>query len=152
MHRQKEIRREVKHQLIAGLDDASLTHFSFTEEELASLEWKHDKEFKHEGLMYDIVKREKTGDVHHFWCWKDDKETELYQQFESMLAGLTAPIPEDQQSTLKWLQFQTSLYCNSLMVWQPKQLFYTDNSIAIPYTNLYHSLCLEPSIPPPLAV
>ena len=150
MHRQKEIRKEVKHQLIAGLDDSALTHFSFTEDELASLEWKHEKEFKFEGYMYDIVKRQIKGDQYHFWCWKDDKETALYQQFESLLAGLSATNPEDQKSTLKWLQFQNSLYCNSLLGWQPKQLNCTEISIAIPYSNLYHSIYLEIGSPPPL--
>lgn len=149
-HRQKEIRREVKHQLISGLEDTELAHLSFTENELASLEWKHEKEFKFEGHMYDVVKRKKVGDTYHFWCWKDDKETALYQQFESLLAQLSTPVPDDQRSTLKWLQFHNTLFCNSLQGWQLTPIKEMKIPVAVPYINLYHSIDLGALSPPPL--
>lgn len=150
MHRQKQIRKEVKHKLIAGLDDTELTYFAFTEQELSSLEWKHDEEFRFNGYMYDIVKREKIGNTYHFWCWKDDKETSLYQEFESLLAKINLPVQDDQKNTLKWLQFQNALYCNSLTGWQPNFFLSKETHIAIPYSNLYCSITLGSISPPPL--
>lgn len=149
LHRQKEIRKEVKHQLIAGLSDSELIHFKFTQDELASLEWKHDKEFKYNGYMYDIVKRKKLGDTTHFWCWKDDKETELYQEFESLLASLSAPKPIDQQSQLHWVQFNHSLFCNPLIHYDINGLFESESQLQVPYQNFYDAISLQPNAPPP---
>jgi len=150
MHRQKQIRKEVKHLLISGLADSELAHFAFTDDDITSLEWRHDKEFRLDGYMYDIVKREKIGEIHHFWCWKDDKETSLYQQFDSLLAKLNLPVPEDQQNTLKWLQFQNTLFCNVPMGWTPNFIISKRLQVVIPYSNLYHSITLATLSPPPL--
>lgn len=150
MHRQKEIREEVKNQLITGLDDTALIHFSFAENALASMEWKHKKEFKFEGIMYDIVKRKKQDTIYHLWCWKDDKETTLYKEFEAILAKLSSTQPLDQQNQLKWMQFSHTLFCSPIPTWDSEFTYFKRLKPKNPYTDFYNSITLELSTPPPL--
>ncbi|QQS35359.1 MAG: hypothetical protein IPM56_14060 [Ignavibacteriales bacterium] len=43
--------------------------------------WKHSKEFKFNGDMYDIVERIDTKDSVHFYCFLDKKENKLNAAF-----------------------------------------------------------------------
>ncbi|HSP87585.1 MAG TPA: hypothetical protein VLN45_05595, partial [Ignavibacteriaceae bacterium] len=43
--------------------------------------WKHKKEFKYKGGMYDIVDRFETKDSIHFYCFLDHKEKQLEENF-----------------------------------------------------------------------
>lgn len=43
--------------------------------------WKHSKEFKFNGSMYDIVDRIDTEDSVHFYCFLDKKENKLKADF-----------------------------------------------------------------------
>ncbi len=43
--------------------------------------WKHSREFKFNGSMYDIVERYDTKDSVHFYCFLDKKENKLKADF-----------------------------------------------------------------------
>lgn len=43
--------------------------------------WKHSREFKFNGSMYDIVERYDTKDSVHFYCFIDKKENKLKADF-----------------------------------------------------------------------
>jgi hypothetical protein len=43
--------------------------------------WKHKKEFRYKGGMYDIVERIETEDSIHFYCFYDHKENLLEANF-----------------------------------------------------------------------
>lgn len=43
--------------------------------------WKHSREFKYNGSMYDIVERYDTEDSVHFYCFLDKKENKLKADF-----------------------------------------------------------------------
>lgn len=79
----KKITKElIRNELI----DFQVVKFSFTQEEISSgiegLHWIHDKEFRYNGNMYDIVKKETTGDRVTFYCFADTKEDLLEFSFE----------------------------------------------------------------------
>lgn len=43
--------------------------------------WKHSREFKFNGSMYDIVERIDSADSVHFYCFLDKKENKLKADF-----------------------------------------------------------------------
>lgn len=103
---QKQVRRDVKWKLIAGVDKHELVFFKFSVQQVSSeLDWKHSKEFRFRGEFYDIVEQENHGDSLSYWCWWDRKETELYQQFEQVLAGYHSknPIHKNKQKIAQQL-------------------------------------------------
>lgn len=83
---QKHIAKSVKHGIIAGMDREELVLLQFTVAESQSqLEWEHDREFSYAGHMYDIVEQEQCGDVISYWCWRDDAETAIKNQLQSLM-------------------------------------------------------------------
>ena len=72
----KQIRREVKRKIIAGIDKNELILLRLSEiESQTKLNWKHSKEFEFNQQMYDIVETEVKGDTIYYWCMRDTKET-----------------------------------------------------------------------------
>ena len=81
----KKVQREIKWSIAKGLPKSELTHLSFKSNEVdARVEWKHNKEFRFEGEMYDIVQKQQQGDSIHFWCWWDKEETLLNRKIEKL--------------------------------------------------------------------
>ena len=82
----KKIKKEIKRRMIAGMDRDELILLSFSSIDLINkLVWEHAKEFKYKGVMYDIESRESCGDIMHYWCWKDDKETQLNKDLHQLV-------------------------------------------------------------------
>ncbi|MFD1551731.1 hypothetical protein [Putridiphycobacter roseus] len=134
---------------MAGIDHDELTLLKFSKSEVASaLKWKHSKEFKFKGEMYDVVSKTETVDSIFFYCWWDKKETALNVRLQNLTFQLL-----DQQPFQKNKQKQ-------LQHWS-KQLFYTDRYIKDEFifetqtkrNFFYDKVCLlqfyDPHIPPP---
>jgi hypothetical protein len=51
------------------------------DEDKIDFKWKHEKEFKYNGGMYDIADRFETEDSIHFYCFYDHKENKLEENF-----------------------------------------------------------------------
>jgi len=82
-----QTRKQVKKLIMAGIEKDELTLLKFSINETKNiLEWKHSKEFKYNNNMYDVVYRDTVGDTISYHCWKDDKETEIRFQFDTLLA------------------------------------------------------------------
>ncbi|MDA7804189.1 hypothetical protein N8987_06400 [Crocinitomix sp.] len=93
----KAIRKEVKNKILKGLDKDELTFFSFTAEEIASLEWEHKEEFEYQGMMFDVVERKQVGSKIHFWCWQDAKESAANKALDLLIAKLMANTSENEK-------------------------------------------------------
>ncbi|WP_421871218.1 hypothetical protein [Marinoscillum sp.] len=79
------VRKEVKHQMMAGISKEKLTLISTTPATANQLDWEHSREFAYQQEMYDVVYTEVMGDTTHYWCWKDDKESRLNQELARLL-------------------------------------------------------------------
>lgn len=63
-----------------SFDKEELILFEFSHQEIKKLDWEHEREFKYQGNMYDVVQREQHGNKHFLWCYKDDKEKKLKEK------------------------------------------------------------------------
>jgi hypothetical protein len=82
----KSHRKEIGKQILEGIPIENLTHLSFDDKELAQLEWEHSKEFEYKNQMYDVVSAELINGRIHYWCWLDDKESEMHSNFQQLVA------------------------------------------------------------------
>ncbi len=73
----KQVRREIKKQIIAGIEKENLVFFRFGLRESNQLFWEHPNEFEYKGNMYDVVLKDTIGDSVYYWCWRDNEETRL---------------------------------------------------------------------------
>jgi hypothetical protein len=108
----KMIRKEVKHRMIAGmqLDELVLLKFTAAESE-NNLRWEHSKEFEYRDQMFDIVKQETKGDTTYYWCWLDDRETQLNKQLDALVAEILGGHPQSKEKQDKLTDFFKKLYC-----------------------------------------
>ncbi len=110
-YQKKQIRRQVKHQIIDQVDREDLVRFEFSEEEIETkLEWKHSKEFRYQGEMYDVVERIPTENGYIFYCWWDNKETNLYKKLDRLLADYLGGNSERNQNKLSFFRILKLLY------------------------------------------
>jgi hypothetical protein len=149
-YQKKQIKKEVKSQIIAKIDKEKLTLLKFTKTEAKNqLKWEHAHEFEFNGQMYDIVETESKGNIIYYWCWPDNKETQLNKQLDKLLTFALGNDSNDNDNKKKLANFLKSLYSietESLISYNFKvekvQDFYRNN-----YFNIYYS---PPSPPPKL--
>ena len=61
-YQQYAIRKEMKHKIKAGVPEDQLAKIIVNSENEQELDWKHGKEFRYKGIMYDVVKKEVNED------------------------------------------------------------------------------------------
>lgn len=75
-------RRNVFQSIENGTCENELVLFKFSNEELkkgsSHIEWVEENEFRIEGEMYDVVKKEFKEDTMYLYCLHDEKESVLY--------------------------------------------------------------------------
>lgn len=145
-----QAKKELKRKLITGLEDSALVLLVFTKKEKESLYWEHEKEFKYQGFMYDIVKQKVEGTRYFYWCWKDHKETLLYKKLEKLVALALGddPLQKQNQLQLKW--FHNLLFFKSETPYSFTVFTEEKNHKKFNYSNNYTSLQIIPTKPPPL--
>ncbi|MCB0754958.1 MAG: hypothetical protein H6603_02180 [Flavobacteriales bacterium] len=116
--RRKEVRREVKHQIIAGLERSELVLLTFTPEQHSKLKWKHSKEFEFEGEMFDIVETEVVDGVTQYWCWSDDEETALNKQLFELTNIALGLDPLQQKNKDNFQQYCKTLFYETPCDWR----------------------------------
>ncbi len=144
----KQIKREVKWKMIAGLDKEELFLLKFTEEESQTeLRWEHSKEFEYKGEMYDIVEKSIEGDTIYYWCWWDHEETNLNKQLDGLLANVLGNNPLRQEKKRQLADFFKKLFYESQenqsvisTTQKLKHIFYPED-----FASIYHT----PPVPPP---
>jgi hypothetical protein len=89
------VRKSIKHKIIDGIDQDLLVQKSFAKKDTAILlQWKHAKEFSHDGEMYDIVSRTYTKDSVNYALWWDNEETELNKKLAQLTSNFIQESPE----------------------------------------------------------
>lgn len=151
-HEKKMVKRAVKHKIIEGIDRSELVYMKFSLADSENkLDWKHSKEFKYRGEMYDIVEKEIQGDSIAYWLWWDYEETALYQKLNLLLAGINDYDANNQKDNSKmniW-NFVKKLYSQNspqTTVEDSETLF---NKSQMPYLRNWTSIKLEVPNPPP---
>lgn len=80
------IKKITKELIRSEMIDFPVVKFSFAVEEINSgiegLHWIHEKEFRYNDNMYDIVKRDTIGNKIILYCFADKKEDLLETSFE----------------------------------------------------------------------
>lgn len=134
-----------------SVEKSELVELKFANSELQTkLEWKHSKEFRFEGEMYDIVHKTEHADSTIFYCWWDHEETKLYKKLDQLLATALGANPTRQQQSKLALHFFKTLYFNDLSnnTWV---LTSTANKYSLLSTNPVKVYSL-PTTPPPQTV
>jgi hypothetical protein len=111
--RRREVRKEVKHQIIAGLDRSELVLLTFTPEQQTKLKWEHSQEFEFDGEMYDVVEMEVIDGITQYWCWPDNEESALNRQLNELLLAALDQDPQHRDGQRQLSHFLQLLYVNS---------------------------------------
>ena len=143
------VKKEVKRQMIAGLDKSQLTLLCFTLDETQSkLKWEHPGEFEYEGFMYDIVESDTIGNRVTYWCWKDYEESELNDSLDELadMAMNNNPLQKENRNHLQ--QFLKSLYFDTGS--SVDCIVSSTENHYIPFRESWNSLSEPPPTPPPI--
>ena len=147
-YQKKQIKKEVKRQIIAGIDKEELVLLKFTEEESQTkLRWEHSKEFEYNGQMYDIVDKEIRGDTIYYWCWWDHEETELNKKLDNLVAYALGHDAQRKDSQKRVEDFYKTLYFSSNSNWA-LFLIQSGQTRTI-YKFNYQTISFPPPVPPP---
>lgn len=145
---QNEIRKEVKHLILDGMDRNDLIEFTFSWEEAQNLSWKHSREFSLNGHFYDVVQSEfKNGRV-HYYCWLDDKEAQVNKAMNNFIFNIlgTSNQSKKKEFQLNWLKL--TLFLNSNEIKETSQNY--SDFIGFHHLDFYKSQYLTPATPPPI--
>lgn len=151
-HQKKQVKREIKWRIIAGIEKEELVLLKFSsEEKKTTLDWKHAKEFGFQGEMYDIVESKIEGDTTWYWCWWDHEETKLNKQLSKLVSLALGNDPKRQENQKNLQNFFKSLYFlgsteTSVLPVEDKNTDYFSTP------NLYRSNWVSPPAPPPKLV
>ncbi len=150
LHYQKTIvKKEVKRQIIAGIDKDDLVLLKFSKKEAQiKLRWEHSKEFEYNQQMYDVVETGTLGDTVYYWCWLDQKETKLNRQLEELSAQALGKDNKIREKNERLISFFNSLYFAASFNWNGStpELFYRQFCL---FSDLYSSITIPPPAPPP---
>ncbi len=109
----KKIRKEIKQKIIRGICENELVYFVFSKEASRTLlDWKHEKEFSYQDEMYDIVKKEISGDSVRYWCWWDQEESKLERKLQKEVWIALGAHPQKKEHEKKWKDFYKKLFCS----------------------------------------
>ena len=147
----KNLKKEVKHKLIAGIDKEELVLLKFSKAEVdKKLKWEHSKEFEYEGQMYDVVETKTTKDSISYWCWWDYEETKLNQKLNKIFIGVLGEDNQTKEKQKRLTNFYLSLFIHKKPIWN----FYTSEidrqKEEISYFTIhYKSISFPPPHTPP---
>ncbi len=148
-YRKAIVKKEVKKQIDAGMDNDNLVLLIFSKEEAQTkLRWEHSQEFEYNRQMYDVVKTMIRDDTIYYWCWRDDEETTLIRKLEELAYKALGKNAETMANLTLLISCFKSLYGTFSSSWSApgpelkgKQLFL--------FCYLYSSIYIQPPNPPP---
>jgi len=147
-HKRYVVKKEVKRQIIAGMDRDELVLLKFSKEEIKTLlRWEHDEEFEYREQMYDVVEVIEKDGMIHYWCWKDDEETLLKKDLDRLLAGALGSSPQNNDHQKQIKNFFKTLYYLDHFSWSPPIEFFTKGNTI--YLLRHLTAGYPPSVPPP---
>jgi hypothetical protein len=147
-YQKKQVKREIKWKMIAGIDKEELVLLKITEKEKGLLCWEHSKEFEYLGEMYDVVESNIVGDTTFYRVWWDHKETKLNRQLQELVSMAMGKNQKKQENQKRLLSFFKSLYFAEATDLQN----YNDTKLNRKFwfrPNFYQSFTHSPPVPPP---
>ena len=148
----KQIKKEIKWKMIAGLDKDELVLLKFTKEEAQiKLRWEHSKEFEYNGEMYDIAQKSTQGDSIFYWCWWDHKETKLNQQLNVLIAFVLGNNQQRKNNLEQLANFYKSLFYEQFPSKWDLTALQSIKTIKH-YKFNFQGISLSPPVPPPEVV
>lgn len=148
---QYRIRREIKHQIKAGIPEEELHEFTLSKREYEQLDWQRtDIEFRKGARMFDIVHAEQVGDSIRLRCVNDEEEQKLFAQLDLLIKRKMEQESQAPDSPLsKVIKVLKLVYLNN----EADNTFPTESMYHAPYSrnkeNLYISPFPEHLTPPP---
>lgn len=140
-------RKEVKQQMILGMDKEELIELEFNTEEANELEWIKSHEFRYDGLMYDVIETSMEGDKMIYLCFPDHQETALNKELDMLRAIAHNNHLPRQKSEYQLASFLKSLFFNDLDHFAEPLKEREDLPIA--FTTSIYSVDFEKETPPP---
>lgn len=146
-YKKYQVKKHVKHQILAGLDQSALVLLKFTNNESSELRWEHDQEFEYNGQMYDVVNSIEKRDSIYYWCWRDHEETKLINQLKIVVANALGNDQQNKENQNRLLDFFKILYFSESSI---AQGFYQKTEKEnYPYFANWVSIIIAPQTPPP---
>lgn len=150
-YQKRQVKREVKRKIMAGLEKEDLVLLKFTEQEKhTQLNWKHSKEFEYRGENYDIVTTEVAGDTTYYRCRRDYEETKLNRQLDELVSIALGNNPKNLENQNRLFNFFKSLWFSE----PAEEKYFSAQEITNPCffkPNFYSSVFRLPPVPPPKA-
>lgn len=83
---QLKVRKEIKTILKKTVPEHELHLISFSRKSIKDIDWKKEgKEFRHKGIMYDVVKYKQDSDSVFYYCINDQQETRLFSHLDDLI-------------------------------------------------------------------
>lgn len=105
---QKQVRREMKRLIRAGLPEEKLRRFEFVDVDRLvggeRVEWIEPHEFRHREVMYDIARTQHEDGRTVQYCVRDDAETAVYAQLDRLAREETNQNPERRRQSTRLMQ------------------------------------------------
>ncbi len=111
---QQQLKRQMKRAIKAGVPDAELHRIAFAASrhlrDSERVQWMHEREFRLDGDMYDIVRSEQCGDsiIHH--CVRDDEETALFARLDALVREESGSNPAERGKSASLQRLASLLY------------------------------------------
>ncbi|MEJ2103413.1 MAG: hypothetical protein P8X47_02415 [Ignavibacteriaceae bacterium] len=126
---QAKYRAEIIEIMLNDFSETDLVSFKFKKADLdlglTGIQWIEEDEFRHQNIMYDVFKKEFSGDFVFLYCVQDENESKLYSYFDKYFKKL---IDDDSEK-----EEDLESICNSF------NLFYSTplelNYISLGYTE-----------------
>ena len=149
-YHKKQVRRQIKHEMMDNLDKESFVHLKFSKKDAEDLlKWKHSKEFEYDGEMYDVVQVIESEDSLQYYCWWDHKETALNRTLNKTLYATMNKDNENKKHQNNWISWLKNIVPSENLCLNPiefkghlKWRFYSESLT---------DLSLIPLTPPPKA-
>jgi hypothetical protein len=147
---QQQIRREMKKRIKAGVAEEELVMLAIPKSLEAApnnrFQRIHSREFRFDGLMYDIVRQEERGDTTFYTCILDELESELFANLHRMMHDEMQSNPDRKRQQRKATQLLDSKYLAVSVNPMPLLPLCRLSTIVISPPQAYVS---QPPTPPP---
>lgn len=133
----RQIQKNVRNSILPSVDESELILFEVSASDTTThFKWKHSKEFKYQGKMYDIVKRKQTGDEITYLVWQDDEETIINSKIKRLTNSIFNNSSESQNNQLSFQLLVTSLIVEPPFNFTSFYLYSTKTSPFYHYQNI----------------
>lgn len=106
------LRHEAKQSILKGIPEAALFRMALPAYGIlpSDFQWMKGDEFRHQGMMYDVITRYQTADSLILMAWADHHEAAFEAELNDLLARLMGSDPFHTHMEHTWSHFLKQLY------------------------------------------